>query len=35
MGVSSTRDDLLMTILARKVRAIDLASHWIIKRLMD
>ena len=37
MGVSKDTgpSDLLMTTLVRKVRAVDTASHWIIRRLVD
>ena len=37
MGVSEGTgpSDLLMTILVRKVRAVDTASDWIIRRLVD
>ena len=37
MGVSKDTgpSDLLMRILVRKVRAVDTASDWIIRRLLD
>ena len=37
MGVSKDTgpSDLLMKILVRKVRAVDTASDWIIRRLVD
>ena len=37
MGVAKDTgpSDLIMTILVRKVRAVDTACDWIIRRLVD